>query len=70
MVRVAPSVDFRFGYGAGLALPALWVGSGGAEILQSMTEAVGRIVPLDVSYVAVPLLPEQPPNNPFDPHPA
>ncbi|WP_161950056.1 hybrid sensor histidine kinase/response regulator [Paraburkholderia monticola] len=40
-----------------LALPALWPGRDGAAIVALMTEAIERIVPLDICYVDVPLLP-------------
>jgi signal transduction histidine kinase/CheY-like chemotaxis protein len=41
-----------------LALPALWPGRDGAAIVGLMTQAIERIVPLDICYVDVPLLPE------------
>lgn len=40
-----------------LALPALWAGREGSGVLQLMTQAIERIVELDVSYVNVPLYP-------------
>lgn len=40
-----------------LALPALWAGSDGKAIVELMTQAIERIVPLDVCHVDVPLLP-------------
>ncbi len=43
-----------------LALPALWAGRDGETILDLMTQAVERIVPLTVSCVQVPILPSQP----------
>ena len=42
-----------------LTLPALWAGRDAATVLQLMTEAVERIVGLDMSYVDVQLMPEQ-----------
>ncbi|RFU49685.1 ATP-binding protein [Paraburkholderia sp. DHOC27] len=45
-----------------LALPALWPGRDGSAIVALTTQAIERIVPLDVCYVAVPLLPETPPH--------
>jgi len=39
-----------------LALPALWAGRDGPTVMQLVTEAVERIVPLDVSFVDVPLV--------------
>ena len=42
-----------------MALPALWVGKGEETILQLMTDAVSRIVPVVVTYVAVQLPPVQ-----------
>jgi signal transduction histidine kinase/ActR/RegA family two-component response regulator len=44
-----------------LALPALWAGRDGAGVLQLMTQAVERIVEMDMSYVNVPLLPNESP---------
>lgn len=44
-----------------LALPALWAGRDGAGIVELMTQAIERIVALDVCYVEVPLLPERTP---------
>ena len=44
-----------------LALSAVWAGRDGATVLQLMTEAVERIVRLDMSYVNVPLVADQPP---------
>jgi signal transduction histidine kinase/CheY-like chemotaxis protein len=41
-----------------LALPALWAGRDGATVMQLMTEAVERIVPLNVSFVDVPFAPD------------
>ncbi|CAD6554639.1 Sensor histidine kinase RcsC [Paraburkholderia hiiakae] len=43
-----------------LALPALWPGRDGAAIVGLMTQAIERIVPLDICYVDVPLLPRTP----------
>src|SRR5579862_8714414 len=40
-----------------LALPALWAGGDGKAIVGLMTQAIERIVPLDLCYVDVPLLP-------------
>ncbi|SAK86181.1 histidine kinase [Caballeronia pedi] len=40
-----------------LALPALWAGGDGKAIVGLMTQAIERIVPLDICYVDVPLLP-------------
>ena len=42
-----------------MALPALWVGKGEETILQLMTDAVSRIVPVVVTYVVVQLPPVQ-----------
>lgn len=36
-----------------VALPALWAGRDGAGILQIMTEAIGRVVPVDFCFVQV-----------------
>jgi signal transduction histidine kinase len=47
-----------------LALPALWVGRDGATILQIMTEAVERVVPIRFSYVHATLIPGRPPIEP------
>ncbi|MGF6772280.1 signal transduction histidine kinase/ActR/RegA family two-component response regulator [Paraburkholderia sp. GAS199] len=44
-----------------LALPALWPGRDGNAIVALMTQAIERIVPLDICYVDVPLLPETTP---------
>ncbi|WP_144147426.1 ATP-binding protein [Paraburkholderia sp. BCC1884] len=41
-----------------LALPALWAGRDGKAIVQLMTQAIERVVPLDICHVDVPLLPE------------
>ncbi|NML17443.1 hybrid sensor histidine kinase/response regulator [Azohydromonas caseinilytica] len=46
-----------------LALPALWAGRDGETILELMTQAVERIVPLTVSCVQVPILPSQLPTR-------
>ncbi|MEW6373662.1 MAG: ATP-binding protein [Pseudomonadota bacterium] len=43
-----------------VALPALWVGREGPDILQIMLEAIDRIVQLDFCFVQVALLPGQP----------
>lgn len=43
-----------------LALPALWAGRDGRTVIELMTQAVERIVRLDVCYAYVPLLPEAP----------
>ena len=43
-----------------VALPALWVGREGPDILQIMLEAIDRIVPLDFYFIQVALLPGQP----------
>src|SRR5450830_872591 len=47
-----------------LALPALWAGRNGATILQIMTEAVERIVPMRFSYGRITLFPGEPPVEP------
>lgn len=44
-----------------LALPALWGGRDGNAIVLLMTEAIERVVSLDVCYVDVPGLPQTPP---------
>ncbi|WP_322032863.1 ATP-binding protein [Paraburkholderia sp. J76] len=44
-----------------LALPALWVGADGKAVVALMTQAIERIVPLDICYVDVPLLPARAP---------
>ncbi|SDR51513.1 Signal transduction histidine kinase [Paraburkholderia fungorum] len=44
-----------------LALPALWPGRDGTAIVGLMAQAIERIVPLDICYVDVPLLPDTPP---------
>jgi len=43
-----------------LALPALWAGRDGRTIIELMTQAVERIVRLDICYAHVPLLPDAP----------
>ena len=43
-----------------VALPALWAGRDGPDILQIMLEAIDRIVPLDFCLIQVALLPGQP----------
>lgn len=43
-----------------LALPALWPGRDGTAIVGLMAQAIERIVPLDICYVDVPLLPDTP----------
>ncbi|MEO6033319.1 MAG: HAMP domain-containing sensor histidine kinase [Burkholderiaceae bacterium] len=43
-----------------LALPALWVGRDGATVLRLMSEAVERVVRLDVLFIDVPFVPHQP----------
>lgn len=43
-----------------LALPALWVGRDGEAVVALMTQAIERIVPLDICHVDVPLLPSTP----------
>lgn len=43
-----------------LALPALWAGRDGRTVVEMMTQAVERLVTLDVCYANVPLLPGAP----------
>lgn len=43
-----------------LSLPSLWIGRDAESVFQLMTEAIERLVRVDVSYVDVNLLPNQP----------
>ena len=44
-----------------LALPALWSGRDGKAIVDLMAHSIERIVPLEICYIDVPLLPNTPP---------